>query len=187
MKRYIVLFNLLILFGFVVGNRASGAECEKCPQWTACYVLTFDLPGCEGVEVTLCFRCGVTNPTIYYLGVSFENVCPGYEEEIDQYVQDWISDNTLVLCGNSPCHINPPMTVEYWKPLCGDVYWNGSRYSKMINPDCENYCRDIHEWCWCNCVPGECWEEPECPQPHFRYYHLRYEETNPGACELVIY
>ncbi|MCX7909897.1 MAG: hypothetical protein N2560_10350, partial [Ignavibacteria bacterium] len=46
------------------------------------------------------------------------------------------------------------------------------------------------EWCWCNCIPGQCWDE-ECARrggaPYFKYNHIRYLETNPGACDFVPY
>ncbi len=191
MKKIYVFLLFVFLFGFVAMDKASGQSCDKCLPNSACIPLTFDLPGCDSVKVTLCVRCGVTNPSIYWRGVTYENICPGYENEIKQYVENWIRENTLEICGNRPCQEPPPFQVYFSKPLCGDVFWDGSRYHIYdAGVNCQNYCLDERAWCWCNCVPGECWDD-ECERrggtPYFNYFHIRYSETNPGACDFVPY
>jgi len=190
MRRIYLVLLLTIFLGFVAGNKASGQSCDKCPPYHICIPLNFSLPGCDNIMVTLCVRCGVAAPNILWLGVQYDNVCPGYEEQIEQYVNDFIRNNTAAICGAVPCH-EQTLTVYFQRPLCGDVYWDGNRYHISAGAaNCNNWCLDERAWCWCNCVPGECWDEEKCgdeAQPFFDYRHIQYSQTNPGACEFFRY
>jgi len=190
MKKIYVVLLMSLLLGFVAGSKAKGQDCSKCPPNTVCIPLTFDVGSCDNVRITLCVRCGVSNPSIYVFAVTFENVCPGYEDQILAYLNNWVKDNILLICGSRPCQEEPPFKVYFHKPLCGDVFWDGYRLQIYdAGAGCQNYCLDEREWCYCNCVPGECYDQ-DCNDVnlgHFRYNHIRYEETNPAACNFFPY
>ncbi len=182
MKTIFSIIIALIIFGFVVGNKASAQPgCEVCIAPSLCYILTFDLQGCQNVQAILCYRCGVTRPEVYVELVQISNICPGFFSQVLDYVEDWVLEHLDLLCGNVPCN-EQRITLTLVRPICGKVTWNGERHIvEEGGANCNLKCYEIWEWCYCFCTP-DFWDE-KCPNPHAKYNITQYWTEGNGTCE----
>ncbi|MEJ5287624.1 MAG: hypothetical protein WHV60_10485 [Bacteroidota bacterium] len=184
MKKYIILLVATIILGFVTGNKASG-QCEVCQQPNLCYVLTFDLPDCPSIQAVICYTCAVTHLQAYFQ-IYLRNVCLGMEDEAYNYARNWVLNNYAMLCGSTPCEVESAK-LTFTRPICGRVeYVNGRINIYKGNWDCYKQCIEEWEWCWCNCVPGQCWDD-KCPNPHVHWAPISFTIEGNGNCKPLPY
>ncbi len=121
MKRYIVLFNLLLLFGFVVGNKAV-AECP--PGWFERSVIIDNYPYCSPILVKFCLWCSITSPNMQFqvtqITLLNPSNCQGFLlESFMRFLTERILDNYFEFCPGAyiPCEAG---RQEIWvaRPLC---------------------------------------------------------------------
>ncbi|MFN3781377.1 MAG: hypothetical protein ACK4SO_04300, partial [Candidatus Kapaibacteriota bacterium] len=173
-----------LLFGFVGREKASG-QCEYCQQPNLCYVLTFDLPDCPGIQAVICYTCAVTHLEAYF-DIHLRNVCHGLESEAYDYARDWVLNNYAMLCGSTPCN-EEHARLTFTRPICGRVeYVNGRLNIYKGEGNCYLQCIEVWDWCWCNCVPGECWDG-DCPNPHVKWEIVSFTTEGDGTCGKLPY
>ncbi len=167
----------LIIFGFVVGNRAS-ADCP--PNWYSASFIA-DIDGCLYL-IMYCYKCGVTGPDPGNLKITFYGRLPKDQQpnpgncpdEPDlEALKDAILEKTeqhwMQQCEFPPCDTPRNMlniVVEY--PLCVrsiNTAWtdhNGIRRHFVVTQSCGNYyCQYISVCCRdysipppnVNCIP----------------------------------
>lgn len=157
----------LLLFSFVVGNKASAQPgCEVCIAPSLCYILTFDLPNCPGNRAVFCYQCGVTAPWIH-VDITELTTCPGYEDQAWDYVYQWVRDNIDELCISKSCDDPPPMEVYITRPICAEVKCEGTprRLTYKAHPGtCDRRCYSKYLWCrdYSSNPPTTYFEATEC-------------------------
>jgi hypothetical protein len=183
MKKIYVVLLMSLLLGFVAGSKAKGQQgCNVCPQPNLCYILAFDLPECSGIRAVICYTCAVTHLEAYF-EIYLENVCPGMEDEAYEYARNWVLNNYSLLCGSTPCHIDHAI-LTFTRPICGRVeVVNGRYYIYKGEGDCYRQCFEEWDWCWCNCVPGECWDDQCQKGPHMKWRLISFRVDGSGNCD----
>lgn len=184
MNKIYFLLIFAIIFGFVWNNKSSG-QCDECQQPNLCYILTFDLPDCPSVQAVICYTCAVTHLEAYF-EIHIRNVCPGLESDAYEYARDWVLNNYATLCGSTPCHVEHAR-LTFARPICGRVeYINGRINIYKGEGNCYKQCIEVWDWCWCNCVPGECWDD-KCPNPHTKWEPISFRFDGNGTCDEIDY
>ncbi|MFN3270911.1 MAG: hypothetical protein ACK42G_10005 [Candidatus Kapaibacteriota bacterium] len=192
MKTIHLLLVFVLLFGFVGMDEASGQPgCEECYAPWRCTTFSLQI-NCNGVgrtiEYTVCYYCYLTLPRVDAEITSIRGIPVG--SDCWRIAQDagknWILDNGMELCGTLPCQ-EGIKTFEIYSPICADlVYHSDGTYDFFSNLNCEKKCHETYEWCWCNCIPGECFYPGTCTEPGIGKVHWQriaepIEEGN-GQC-----
>jgi len=197
MKKIYFVLLLTIFLGFVAGNKASGQPgCENCIAPWSCTTFTLTI-NCNGVdfpvEFTVCYFCWVDQPRVdaeitRVDGIPIGSNC--YYAAL-QAAENWILEHGIELCGTVPCQQEIKRFRIYF-PVCANVILlNYPQYMILINSQCDSKCYNEYEWCWCNCVPGECWydkckrEGPGYPKVHFSCVY-NYRPPNPPCYDYFI-
>ncbi|MGB9853174.1 MAG: hypothetical protein ACPLPX_09980 [Candidatus Kapaibacteriota bacterium] len=187
MKKIYFALLFALLSGLLSWNKASG-QCDVCPQPNLCYIISFDLPNCPGVQAVICYTCAVTHLEAYF-EIYLRNVCAGMEDEAYEYARRWVLENFALLCGNTPCHIRRTL-ITFTRPICGRVEVVDGRINIYKGEgECYKQCIEVWEWCWCVCDPAVCWEseceEPNQPQLHWQL--VGYTTEGEGNCSSLPY
>ncbi len=182
----------LIIFGFVVGNKAV-AECP--PNWTPVTMLR-TINGCE-YEITYCYRCGPTgaDPTnikVWRWAVRNSENCQReatWEEIWEKIREDWMQR-----CQIPPCSSGTLLNVILEYPMCKKTFnhawydqengWQHFTWEEPCNVDLY-YCQFIMTVCrrddgtyFSECISAQTYgnslsclpQKPPLPPPGFTWY-----------------
>jgi hypothetical protein len=179
MKTIYFLLVFVLLFGFVGLNRASGQPgCEVCftPWICSTFITTVNCNGTiRTIEVTVCYYCYTTRPEVEVEVLSIRGIPVGGNcwEMAQEAASNWILEHGMELCGTLPCQ-EGIKTFEIYTPICADlVYHLDGTYDFFSNSNCEKKCHETYEWCWCSCIPGECFYPETCTEPGIGKVHWR--------------
>ncbi len=193
MKTKYILLVFAIILGFAASNKASGQSgCEECFAPWVCSTFSLQI-NCNGkertVEYTVCYYCYITFSDVEPVITSIRGIPVGSDcwRTVKEAGERWILEHGMELCGTLPCQEGSKIFKIYF-PVCADlVYHFDGTYDFFTNPDCELKCYNEYEWCWCNCIPGECYYPETCtegigyPKVHWRQVSGPFTEGN-GQC-----
>ena len=191
MRRIYLVLLVAVLSFFTISKEVKGQDpCDVCQSPNLCHILNFDLPNCPGIRAVICYTCAVTHLQAYF-NIYIENCCPGYETQAYDFARDWVLNNYAILCGQTPCNEEHAL-LTFVRPICGRVeVVNGRNYIYQAYGDCYRRCVEVWDWCWCNCVPGECYDrkcKDEPPYgPHITYEIVSYTIEGDGNCDALPY
>lgn len=90
-----------------------------------------------------------------------------------------------VVVWKTPCSVRKTL-ITFTRPICGRVEVDGGRINIYKGEgDCYKQCVEVWEWCWCDCIPGSCWEkECETPnEPRVHYDIISFSIEGSGNCD----
>lgn len=211
-KIFLLVFALLLGIAPVYGQDPGGVgECdylssyppeENCPApWLR---VTFDIPVvCQdsvyNVRVSVCYYCYISANAVCYIVKKIEvpngaSACVQMISLKDQ-AEQWLIHHTTKYCGLEVCGTPDLPTIRIAYPMCATISFTpsttpgnyGSYTVRYFEGECQKLCVKSFNWCWCNCVPGECWDE-DCPDPHTKILNEVYVAFPPlGNCPATNY